>query len=333
MALLNFDLSGISVSIATHSPQLLELYADYFRYYSPAVFAYSKNPLIRIELKLQTTLPDGIIDQDAKLISQAGIVEFWRTSEQSRERFYLKTNVSIFRLTPETGRVVGIISVAALNSPNLLVNTYTFAALQFMLCRFQRYHLHTAAVVSPDKKLHLICGGQRAGKTTLTTALGVAGWQPISDDGVLLQEREPGKPCLQAFKRDFHLTSELLQQWPELRHVISRHDYQDRSCLNGLELFAAGTLADNFFTQVNCIIFPTITDEPESRLETLSASAALPLLIEQSMYFPLWPEHTKLQIKLLSELVKDASCFRLLAGRDIWENPHCAAVLLENLPA
>lgn len=284
-------------------------------------------------MKLQATLPDKINFQCAKLISQAGIVEFWRTSEQSRERFYLKTNVSIFRLTPEIGRVVGIISAAALQSPNLLVNTYTFAALQLMLRRFQRYHLHTAAVISPGKKLHLICGGQRAGKTTLTTALGVAGWQPISDDGVLLQEREPEKPCLQAFKRDFHLTSELLQQWPELRHVTSRHDYQDRSCINGLELFATEKLADDFFAHVDSIIFPTITDEPESRLEAISASAALPLLMEQSMYFPLWQEHTKLQIKLLAELVQDTSCFRLLAGRDIWENPHCAAVLLENLPA
>ena len=333
MASLNFDLSGIPVSIATQAPQLLQLYADYFRYYSPAVFADSKKTLIRIELKLQATLPDSIIDQEAKLISRAGVVEFWRASEQRRESFYLKTNVSIFRLTPETGRVVGIISVAALNAPNLLVNTYTFAALQFMLRRFQRYHLHTAAVISPGKNLHLICGGQRAGKTTLTTALGVAGWQPISDDGVLLQEREPGKPRLQAFKRDFHLTAELLQKWPELHNVTSRHDYQDRSCINGLELFATEKLADNFFAQIDSIIFPTITHEPESRLETISASAAIPLLIEQSMYFPLWQEHTKLQIKLLSELVKGAACLRLLAGRDIWENPHCAALLLENSPA
>jgi hypothetical protein len=79
---------------------------------------------------------------------------------------------------------------------------------------------------------------------------------------------------------------------------------------------------------VQCLLFPEITGEKESFLEPLSPGEALRRLIQQSMFFPLESAHTQTQLTLLTALVKEASCHRLKAGTDIWENPLAAGQLL-----
>jgi hypothetical protein len=159
-------------------------------------------------------------------------------------------------------------------------------------------------------------------------ALGVAGWQAISDDGILLQANEQGQAVAYAFKRDFHIAAELLKKWSGLHKAVSRHNYFDRACVDGLDLFQARQLAEIPFTRVARVLFPQITGESKSRLEPMSSSEAIHQLIGQSMFFPLWREHTQRQITLLTALVKEASFYRLLAGTDIWESPACAGELL-----
>jgi hypothetical protein len=322
----HFQLCGLPVSLSTSSSSLFQLYADYFRYY-PRPLAKPAAASLQFRLQIRNSPPpDKWLPAEAELLSHVGQVRFWRHPQ--REQFYLQTATTLFRVDPQRGRTVGLLSEAALHAPNLLANTYTFVALLLLLRWHARYHLHTAAVVSPREQLHLICGGQRAGKTTLTTALGVSGWQPISDDGVLLQANEQGKAQMVAFKRDFHIATELLQHWPALQHVPSRHAYFDRSCIDGLRLFKARALADQPFTRVERVLFPIITGEPESHLEPLPPSEALRQLIEQSVFFPLWPQHTARQMQLLTALMKDTAFYRLHAGTDIWANPQRAVELL-----
>ena len=266
---------------------------------------------------------------DAELVGQQEITTIWKTSRRAREQYYFHFTFgnALLRVEPARGRIVGVISEDALQSPHLMVNTYVFMTLMLALRWQGIYHLHTAAVVSPQQRLTLICGEQRAGKTTLTTALGLAGWQPISDDGVVLQPLAPGAFALQAFRRDFHLAAILLEQWHALREMHVRYFYHDRACVDGLTFFKTETLAASDFRQVERVLFPEITGEPESYLEPLPASEGLRRLMAQSMFFPLKREHTQVQWELLSTLVKDTPCYRLRAGTDIWNDPCRAAAL------
>ncbi len=331
----SFAICGVTVSCFTSSDYLLQLCQSYFRFYPTASPASRLESTVQVHLKLVTSPGDlkRLLPADAEFIGQQEITTIWKTSRRGRERYYFHFNFgkALFRVEPSRGRIVGVISAEALQAPHLMVNTYVFMTLMMALRWCGIYHLHTAAVVSPEQRLALICGTQRAGKTTLTVALGLAGWQPISDDGVVLRTLSAGGTALEAFKRDFHVAAALLQKWEALRSSEVRYFYHDRACLDGLTFFQSQQLADSRFTQVDHVLFPEITGEKESSLEPLSAGEALHRLIAQSMFFPLERKHTQAQMALLSTMVKQASCYRVRAGTDIWENPKIAASLLRQI--
>lgn len=323
-----FEICGLPISFSTEADGLLAIYADYFRYYR-TVSAPSCSVLqFSLQLFPSLPMPETLRAANTTFLTQSGPISFWRTQEQGREQFYFQTDTTHFCVDPTRGQATGLIAAAALAAPHLLANTYTFVALLLLLRWQRRYHLHTAAVISPHAEVQLICGAQRAGKSTLTTALALSGWQAISDDGILLQADGEGAVEAYAFRRDFHVAAELLETWPELSPELSRHNYFDRACIDGLERFQTNQLAAQPFSHASHVIFPHITGAPKSRLEPMSPSEALHRLIEQSQFFPLWSTHTQEQMRLLTALVKNASCLQLYAGTDIWHDPHCAGELL-----
>jgi hypothetical protein len=87
-------------------------------------------------------------------------------------------------------------------------------------------------------------------------------------------------------------------------------------------------LAGKSFTKIDRVVLPEITGEEESRVERISRGQAFLRLAEQSMFFQLWPEHTKRQWEALTILAAEASCHRLLAGRDILSDPTLSARVL-----
>lgn len=329
-----FEIGGVTATLVTPSSYLLSLYQDYFRFYSTASAetALSSKPAIKLYLQLKATSDDlkCLIPANAEFIGQQEITTIWKVLRRGRAQYYFHFTFgnALLRVEPERGIIVGVISEEALQFPHLMVNTYVFMTLMLALRWRDAYHLHTAAVVSPQNEVTLICGTQRAGKTTLTTALGLSGWHPISDDGVILQRSTQGTTELQAFKRDFHIAAVLLKQWQALSNIEVKYFYHDRACVDGLAFFQSKQIADVKFNQVKCVLFPEITGERESALEPLPPSEALRRLIAQSMFFPLGGVHTNSQFTLLASLVKEASCHRLKAGADIWNNPLCAGQLL-----
>ncbi len=344
MPAIHFAICGIPIVISAHSPRLVRLFADYFRYYEPEIEASAEslgslrsgrdsNPLV-IELKMRRDLPprERLIPSKAELFSQTGVIGLWRERIEdrdgvARERFYFDLQVAAFRVDPQRGSATGLVSPQSLEYPHILANTYTLFALLLLLRSRGLYHLHAAAVVSPDGKLWLICGSRASGKTTLTTALGIAGWRPISDDSLLIGS-DGDSPQMFALKKYFHLGDELLKRWRAMDGVKRHHQYLDRSCVGGLEFFGAKDLADTKFGKIDYIVLPEIGKEGKSRVAPISRSEALLKLAEQSMYFQLWREHTEDQWKLIGELAGEASCCRLLAGTDILDDPHCVAQLL-----
>jgi hypothetical protein len=330
-------IGDVPVVISARSSRLVALFADYFRYYNPQLIAaegapeimQAGQPALVIELKMCRHLPPRarLIPAQARLFSQTGVVSLWRATSSAdgatRELFYFDLGVAAFRVDVTAGRAIGLVTPEALDYPHILANTYTLFALLLLLRTRGLYHLHAAALVSPRDELWLICGAQRAGKTTLTTALSLAGWRPISDDSLLVSAAGV-EVRLQALKKYFHIGNELLHRWPLLAGVTRHHQYLDRTCIGGLEYFGARQLADASFNRVDHLVLPQIVNEPASRLVPLARSAALLKLAEQSLYFQLWPEHTAQQWRLLRELASPAACHSLLAGADILQDPASA---------
>lgn len=344
MPAVHLKIGAVPIIIAADSPRLIRLFADYFRYYDPEIEASADGreclraqdaiaPLV-IELKMRRELPprEKLIPPNAELFSQTGVIGLWREKIEDQScgsggRFYFDLNVAAFCVEPCLNRATGLISPQALEYPHILANTYALFALLLLLRRRNLYHLHAAAVVSPQDELWLICGSQRSGKTTLTTALGIAGWRPVSDDSLLIGF-DGDAPRLSALKKYFHIGDELLARWRELDGAARRHQYLDRACVRGLEFFGTKRLAGRSFREIDRIVLPEITGDTQSRIEPIPRSQALLRLAEQSMFFQLWPEHTKKQWEALTKLTAEASRHRLLAGRDILDDPLRAAEII-----
>ena len=326
----SFQLSGVSVCLVTDSPILFQLCLEYFRYYNPV----QTNPSNQFQIKIKLLLREEHsleISKPARHVSKIGVVELRRYAKHLHQWFYYRTDNALFRINPDNGHAVGIVNVKALELPNLLVNTYLFSVL-LLLLRYQNiFHLHAAAVISPAKKTYLICGAQRAGKSTLTSAFGVAGWKPISDDGILLRQDAKGNAQFEAFKREFHVSTELLKKWEGLQGLSSRHNYFDRSCIDGLNYFSSLELANQCYQKFDAVIFPMISGEEISSLESISPSVAIQKMIGQSMYFPLGIKRIQQHFEALTELCGTAKFYRFLAGKDVWDDPRNLLPICEEL--
>lgn len=343
MPTISLVLAGVPLEIETPSERLTDLFLDYYSYYRP-VLTRGRDALdgcgsvssaaIRLELDCTSELPERerVPPPGATLISQTGVLGFWEHQQAGETDYYFRTTGAIFHLTPQRGLIRGLVSSSVFEYPHILANTYAMFPLLLMLRRFGIYHLHAAAVISPRGRVWLISGSQRSGKTTLATALGLAGWRPISDDSLLVsadRTSEGGEPMgITALRKYFHLGNELLGRWPQLAGMERRHTYLDRTCVAALEFFGSSLAAEPVMRQVDYLLMPQITGGERSRLAPAPVSEGLLRLGEQSVFLQLWREQTVRQWQCLETIARGANCFRLDAGNDFLEDPLRAADML-----
>lgn len=332
MASLHCYIGPQPISLHSKDPRLIDLFLDYFRYYQPQPGSDSDQPA---ELALAFKLEEEwgarrlLAAHPVDLIAHAGTLSLWRTQTVGGdETLYLDCGTAFFTLHPAAGRATALLSERAFAQPQILANTHTLFALLLLLRARGLYHLHAAALVAPDERLWLICGAQRAGKTTLTTALGLSGWRPIADDSLLIGFDDEGEAQLAALKKYFHLDDGLLDRWPGLARAARGHSYLGRTCVDGLGLFNRGGLADQSFQRIDGVLLPQIVRDKPTRLEPISPSVALRQLAEQSTFLQLWPTETARQWRALTQLAAGARCFRFHSGADLLDHPTRATKLL-----
>lgn len=320
-----FSIGGQAVTIRSGDPGLLEIFADYFSYYRPEIPGRAEPSGLSLEISMVDERP-GLNDFNARgsLVAKTGVIEMW----SGGGRCWFDMEVAWFVAEPSAGVIRGWVSPPALRQPRILTNTYALFPLLLALRSRGVYHLHAAAAVSPGGELWLLCGPQRAGKTTLATALGLCGWKPVSDDSMLLSSGSGGGPGLQALMKDFHLSDEMFERWEGLRAAARQRHFQGRSGFGGLEFFGAAGEARRVFSRVDRVVLPEVVPVESSSLAAIAASEALEALAGQSIYFQLLPGHTERQMELLAALVRGAACFRMKSGQDILDNPLRAAELL-----
>jgi hypothetical protein len=338
MPAFDLDLAGIPLRFSSETKPLLELLATYFRYYAPALRA-AVVPALHIELRLVDALPapETLLPCGAELLSQTGGLRLWRAAATAEagpvtpaESFYFDAGLAAYQLQIAANTGTGYITEAAFAHPRILANTYTLFPLLLLLRAHGVYHLHAAAALSPGGKLCLFPAASRAGKTTLTTALGLAGWRPLADDSILLRVTEGGVSWT-PLRKEFHLDERLLAAWPGLAPAEISHSYFGRACLAALDLFGTVNLAAQTFDHVDAFILPQIIKTAPSRLEPLASSAVLLKLAEQSMFLQLWRAHTERHFGALAALVQTAACYRLHSGPEILSDPLTVLLALQEL--
>ena len=341
---LTFRLAGVPLEIRTPSRRLLDLFAGYFAAYAPqrrredevrgeaigrGEGDFPDSGAGRVDLFRVDRLPElaDLLPGGARQIAQTGILSLWQSSSPTFEEWVFLSEGAVFQVDGASGRMTGWVAPAALDLPHILANTTTLLPLLLLLRQKGHYHLHAAAVQSPKGERWLICGPQRAGKSTLTTALGLSGWQPLADDGLFLSTRR-GAPYLEPFRKFFHLDRRLWERWPMLGEMCQGPSSLERILVDGLAHFGTAELARSGWSGVDGILLPRITRTRQSQLASIEPSQALLTLVQESVYFPLCPPHPQRQWSLLTELVRQARGYTLLAGEDLLDDPRRIAHLL-----
>ncbi|MFN9743505.1 MAG: hypothetical protein ACK562_15540 [Acidobacteriota bacterium] len=341
MPTIDLVLAGVHLVIESQSLRLIDLFTDYFSYYFPQVWREQERPLqgggsprIRLRLICVETLaaPDRFLPVDAELISRTGVLGLWKANANREGEYYFHTEVAAFRVDVGAGEIVGYVAPRAVDYPHILANTYAMFPLLLVLREQGIYHLHAAAVISPRGRVWLISGAQRAGKTTLTTALGLAGWRPLSDDSLLLSGKEGAEKGasveILALRKYFHLGDQLLSRWPQLEGMVRHHQYLDRTCVGALDFFGTRQEAERPIARIDYLLLPRISGEGQSHLRRATSGEGLLMLGEQSVYLQLWRERTREQWELLEQIARGAQTYRLDSGHALLDDPQLAARLL-----
>ena len=204
------------------------------------------------------------------------------------------------------------ISLLTLDVEHLWFGThllFTIALIE-LLKRKGKYGVHAAGVAAEGRCL-LLSGTSGSGKSTLSVALLRAGFDFLGDDMVFLEAGE--NLSVFAFPETLDVTDKTVSFFPELREYIeasarpswSKHEIEACDAFGSAVAWSASPAA---------IIFPRISENPESTLQPISSEEAFLEVVQTVLLTE--PQSTRLQIEALAELVRSVPSYRLHTGRD-----------------
>jgi hypothetical protein len=171
--------------------------------------------------------------------------------------------------------------------------------------------LHAAALCYGGQAV-LLPGASGSGKSTLSVALMRGGFALLADDAPFARRAAEGI-MLCAFPEPINVTGATAGFFPELAPRWRRAEPDARGKVGFAAADLGGTVVQS--APVAVVLFPSIGEEACSRVAPLAKSDALSRLLGMSM-----PAVTaacgREQFLLLADLVRQADCYTLVAGRD-----------------
>ena len=194
-------------------------------------------------------------------------------------------------------------------APDAVEPALTLAAA-LLIGRAGRALVHAAAVVAPSGGAWLLVGDSHAGKSTTVATLALAGWRYLSDDQVVVAERDR-MLRVEGWRRAFNLDAE----W-------------DAGAVSGRRV--GGVAVEGAVTRewrVAGTLLPRVDAECPTALHTATAAEGFEALVRQSPWL-LADRTIARDASRRLERVAQLPVRRLMLGRDSYRRPdHLTAIL------
>ena len=203
--------------------------------------------------------------------------------------------------------------------------SFVHFALMELLKRRGLYTFHATALEKDGQGI-LIPGYSGRGKTTTFLSLLRSGYRYLSDDHPCFRA-EGGRLELLPFPMKVNVTERTVEFFPELRDASASvlRSGAPKRCFHVEDVYP-GPLG--VVCQPVLILFPHIIDAPHSRLELLSKQEALKTILPHCLLV-YDPDVARREFVALTQLVRQADCYRLHFGRDVLDLPWLIAPLLQ----
>jgi hypothetical protein len=217
--------------------------------------------------------------------------------------FYLQFDNSLLRL--HDGNPVRV-SVSICGPTDVELARVTSFAVCAALRRFGVFELHAAGVVAPDTNGGvLIVGPSGSGKSTLTLELAKAGWGYLSDDELLLSTAGEEVEA-RGFRSFFAVAPTAGAVGPGAL----------KTCFEPAGVFASPAVPR---IVPRFLLFASVSGERETQMRKLDQTETMTRLIRACPWATYDAAIADRNLKLLSQLARQATGFELLAGTDLLE--------------
>jgi hypothetical protein len=181
-------------------------------------------------------------------------------------------------------------------------------------------HIHAATAVDPSGRGWLIAGDAHSGKSTTAALLASRGWGVGTDDTAFLVDA-PGRVEALAWREPIALRDggyELLALSGGLPLARRRKTGLTPEELGGR--WVARVAPD--------VLAIAALHEGPTQVEPLRSSLAVADLLSWSLFFVVDPEGAQRHLEMVARLARQARCYRLRLGRDIFEHPDLLSELV-----
>ncbi len=241
------------------------------------------------------------------------------------ETIYLDLDGSLIVIRPLAGPDVEVWIRKPYDLSSRMLAQILSQALGAAWRRCQLFLLHSAGVTPPGRNRALLIAGESgSGKSTLTFQLAKVGWGFLSDDSMLLTSGPHGVKA-RGLRKFFALTP----------NTMSAVQLETASVGPTTSVFKRRVMPEEFFPEgqiksapVGGILFPVVTNQPESRLKRLAPTETMARLLRLCPWACYDKPTAGANLKLFGRLAQEAPAYDLLAGNELLGNPALTAELV-----
>lgn len=244
---------------------------------------------------------------------------------RSETQILLSNGRSTVLIFPSGGSAKAYLDPETQEHPDAVrvATTLLVIGLLVLLRYRQAFPLHAAMLTRVDAGV-LFAGPSGSGKSTMAYSLVRQGWGYLSDDTILLR---PGGRVIEAFpfRRNFGLHE--FGVVPITDGIIHGDSLDESKRLISMEQSFPGQAVSRSIPRV--IIFPEIVNRSVSTLVAVEKREVMHRLMSQSALLMLEPKLARGHLDVLSQLISQTNHYRLLAGRDLEDDPLLIEPLIE----
>lgn len=304
-----FDLHGVTTSVKTNS-------AAVDRAVTKLLKPFVMEPREDTDIEVNLFAVDGLSEEMAPVPRDAQIMYDWgmmKILHSGRCRFLKVDTRARVTADVEKKTAVGFAEKDLLSSDWLVSNLFFYPLWAQLVKEAGLFPLH-AAGLAKNSSGFLFLGRSGSGKSTLTLNLVRSGYGLLSDDTVFLRMNKDGRVEALSFPEEINVNDQTVELLPELSRVkkFTVNALRQKSSFSIEELYP-GCVVESSWPEV--LVFPEIADADATVAEPMSRTEALALSMRYGFFF-LDPSTTGRHFEILSQLVRQADCYRLYSGRN-----------------